>query len=60
MSCCFVASDGEAFLREHPEATLAVTRLLARRLYMATTYLADLKRQYERHDASLAMVDQVR
>jgi len=56
---CFVAADGEAFLREHPETTLIVARLLARRLHMATTYLADIKRQYEGADASLAMLDQV-
>jgi len=56
---CRVAAEGERFLREHPEATFAVARLLARRLHMATTYLADIKRQYEGHDASLAMVDQV-
>ncbi len=58
-SRCFVADDGEAFLHSHPEASLAVSRLLARRLYMATTYLADIKRQYADHDASLAMVDEV-
>ncbi|MDG2306634.1 MAG: cyclic nucleotide-binding domain-containing protein [Candidatus Binatia bacterium] len=56
---CFVAADGEAFLHAHPEATFAVAKLLARRLHLATTYLADIKRQYEDHDASLAMVDQV-
>ncbi|MCH2172552.1 cyclic nucleotide-binding domain-containing protein [Myxococcota bacterium] len=58
-SSCFVADDGESFLRDHPEASLVVGRLLARRLYMATTYLADIKRQYADHDASLAMVDEV-
>lgn len=56
---CFVAADGEAFLRAHPETTIVVARLLARRLNMATTYLADIKRQFEGHDASLAMLDQV-
>ncbi len=56
---CFVAADGEEFFRAHPAAMLAVARLLAQRLHMATTYLADIKRQYEGHDASLAMVDQV-
>ncbi len=56
---CFVAADGEEFFRAYPAAMLAVARLLAQRLHMATTYLADIKRQYEGHDASLAMVDQV-
>ena len=58
-TACFVAADGEEFFREHPTAMLAVARLVAQRLHMATTYLADIKRQYEGHDASLAMVDQV-
>lgn len=58
-SRCYVATDGEAFLRDQSTVTLAVARLLARRLNMATTYLADIKRQYEGHDASLAMVDEV-
>lgn len=56
---CFVASDGEAFLQAHPETAITVARLLARRLHMATTFLADIKRQYEGEDASLAMLDQV-
>lgn len=56
---CYVAADGQAFLASSPALTLAVGRLLARRLYHATTYLADLKRQFEGHDASLSMVDEV-
>lgn len=58
-SRCFVARDGQGFLNENAEAALWVARLLARRLYLVTTYLADLKRQYAEHDASLEMVDQV-
>ncbi len=58
-SRCLVAADGNAFLRENPAFVLAVARLLARRLMLATTYLADIKRQYEGADASLAMLDQV-
>jgi len=58
-SRCFVAEAGLAFLAEKPEAALWVAQLLARRLYLVTTYLADLKRQYSEHDASLEMVDQV-
>lgn len=56
---CYVAADGSAFLRDHPETALAIARLLARRLHMATAYLADIKRQFEGADASLAMLDQV-
>jgi CRP-like cAMP-binding protein len=56
---CYVAKDGKAFLESSPVLTLAVARLLARRLYHATTYLADLKRQFEGHAASLSMLDEV-
>lgn len=58
-SRCFVAEDGQAFMTAKPEAALLVAQLLARRLHLVTTYLADLKRQYAEHDASLEMVDQV-
>lgn len=56
---CYVAADGDAFLRDHPETAFIIARLLARRLHLATTYLADIKRQFEGEDASLAMLDQV-
>jgi CRP/FNR family transcriptional regulator, cyclic AMP receptor protein len=56
---CYVAVDGQAFLASSPALTLAVGRLLARRLYLATTYLADLKRQFEDQATSLSMVDEV-
>ena len=56
---CYVAADGKAFLASSPVLTLAVAHLLARRLYLATSYLADLKRQFEGHAASLSMVDEV-
>ena len=56
---CYVAEDGKAFLASSPVLTLAVARLLARRLHHATTYLADLKQQFEGHAASLSMLDEV-
>ena len=58
-SRCWVADQGLEFLRTKPEVTFAVAQLLARRLFMSTSYLADIKRQYERHDANLAILDQV-
>lgn len=58
-SSCRVAEDGLQFLRTNPEVTFAVAQLLARRVFMSTSYLADIKRQYERHDANLAILDQV-
>jgi len=58
-SRCFVATDGQGFLENTAGANLAVARLLARRLHMASSYLADLKRQYEGSDTGLAVVDEV-
>jgi CRP/FNR family transcriptional regulator, cyclic AMP receptor protein len=51
--------DGAEFLRSDPETALLVARLLAQRLYSATTYLVDLKRQYAGHGTHLAMVSEV-
>ena len=46
------------FLIAHPEASLYVAELLARRLNALNKYLTDVKRQYEGHD-HLGMVDEV-
>lgn len=46
------------FLIKHPEASLYVAELLARRLNALNIYLIDVKRQYEGHD-HLGMVDEV-
>jgi CRP/FNR family cyclic AMP-dependent transcriptional regulator len=48
--------DAAQFMRDNPDVTLEVAKLLARRLYLATTYLADVRRQYAGHDNHLAMV----
>ena len=56
---CYVAHDGTAFLQDHPAVALAVARILSRRLFMSTSYLADLKRQFADQDPSLAMLDEV-
>jgi CRP/FNR family cyclic AMP-dependent transcriptional regulator len=45
--------DGEGGL------SLALARLLAARLQVMTTYLADIKRQYADHEGGLGMVDAV-
>lgn len=54
-----VIQDGPAFFRAHPEASYLVARTLAHRLNMATTYLADLKRQYAGESNHLGMVGAV-
>jgi CRP/FNR family transcriptional regulator, cyclic AMP receptor protein len=59
-ACVFhVVDEPAAFLRTHPEIALAVATLLARRLHLVTTYLVDLKRQFESHESHLALVDEV-
>lgn len=51
--------DATAFLRQHPEIAFHLARLLAQRLNAATTYLVDVKRQYEGHRDHLGMVGEV-
>ncbi|HET7716478.1 MAG TPA: cyclic nucleotide-binding domain-containing protein [Bauldia sp.] len=51
--------DAAAFLRQHPEIAFYLARLLAQRLNAATTYLVDVKRQYEGHGDHLGMVGEV-
>lgn len=47
------------FMRSTPEIALGVARLLAKRLHAMTTYLVDLKQQFEHHDDHLGIVDEV-
>jgi CRP/FNR family cyclic AMP-dependent transcriptional regulator len=51
--------DAQRFLAENPGLTLSIARMLAQRLNVANTYLADLKRQYAGHGTHLAMVGEV-
>lgn len=55
----YAFAESGAFLRSHPEIAYGVARLLAQRLHAATTYLVDIKRQFEGHDNHFAMVDEV-
>lgn len=54
-----VAADGDALLEATPALGLALARLLARRLALTLSYLADLKRQFADEAASLGMLDEV-
>ena len=54
-----VAENARAFLTSNAEVTFAVAQLLARRLNSVTSYLVDLKRQFESNDDHLGMVDEV-
>ena len=55
----FVFDDAENFLKSHPEIAFFLGRLLAERLNAATTYLVDIKRQFEGHGNHLGMVGEV-
>ena len=55
----FVFEDAESFLKSNPEIAFFLSRLLAERLNAATTYLVDLKRQFEGHGNHLGMVGEV-
>src|SRR6202166_2936811 len=58
-STIYEFSDAAAWLREQPELALLIARMLAQRLNVANTYLADLKRQYAGHGNHLAMVGDI-
>ncbi|MCA1479488.1 Crp/Fnr family transcriptional regulator [Bradyrhizobium sp. NBAIM08] len=51
--------DAASFLEKEPGVALLIAKMLAQRLNIANTYLADLKRQYAGHGTHLAMVGEV-
>lgn len=55
----YFVEDAEAFLRSHPDLTFQLARLLAKKLNSITTYLVDLKNQFEDQQDHLGMVDEV-
>jgi CRP/FNR family cyclic AMP-dependent transcriptional regulator len=55
----FVFEDAESFLKSHPEIAFLLGRLLAERLNAATTYLVDLKRQFEGQRNHFGMVGEI-
>jgi CRP-like cAMP-binding protein len=58
-STVYEIRDAASFLREQPVVALLIARLLAQRLHVATSYLADIKRQYAGHGNHLAMVGDI-
>jgi CRP/FNR family cyclic AMP-dependent transcriptional regulator len=54
-----VVEDGATFLENHPDVSAALARLLAQRLHGVTTYLVDLKQQFEDQTNHLGMVDEI-
>lgn len=55
-SVIYEIDDAASFLRQQPAVALMIARMLAQRLNVATTYLADIKRQYAGHGNHLEMV----
>jgi CRP-like cAMP-binding protein len=55
-SAIYEIYDAASFLRQQPAVALIIARMLAQRLNVANTYLADLKRQYAGHGNHPAMV----
>ncbi len=51
--------DARERLSSDPDFTVALARLLARRVDTMTGYLADLRRQYADHEGGLGMIDEV-
>ncbi len=58
-STLYEFENAAAFLNEQPAVALLIARLLAQRLNVATTYLADLMRQYAGHGTHLEMVGEI-
>ena len=58
-STIYEFGDAASFLRDQPAVALLIARLLAQRLNVATTYLADIMHQYAGHGDHLAMVGEI-
>jgi CRP-like cAMP-binding protein len=54
-----VIENAQTMLEQNVDLPLALARLLAARLHVMTTYLADIKQQYADHEGGLGMVDVV-
>ncbi|MBM4256999.1 MAG: cyclic nucleotide-binding domain-containing protein [Deltaproteobacteria bacterium] len=55
----YVVERAGEFLRSSTDITYILAQLLAQRVYGVTSYLADLKRQFEDQKNHLGMVDEV-
>src|SRR5437660_4878595 len=58
-STIYEFNDAASFLNAQPAVALLIARLLAQRLNVATTYLADLMKQYSGHGTHLEMVGEI-
>jgi CRP-like cAMP-binding protein len=55
-SIVYEIDDAASFMRQQPAVAILIAKMLAQRLNVANTYLADLKQQYGGHGNHLAMV----
>jgi CRP/FNR family transcriptional regulator, cyclic AMP receptor protein len=55
----YVVERAGDFLQSHPDLTFQLAKLCAKRLNNITTYLVDVKRQFEDRQDHLGMVDEV-
>jgi CRP-like cAMP-binding protein len=55
----YVVNDPRTFVASHPDIILSLAKLLAKRLHGVTSYLVDLKKQFEDRGDHLGMVDEV-
>jgi CRP-like cAMP-binding protein len=55
----YVIENPRQFLDAQPHVALGIASLLAERLSVMTTYLVDLKRQYEGSEEHFGMIDEV-
>ncbi|MGE0821312.1 MAG: Crp/Fnr family transcriptional regulator [Candidatus Binatia bacterium] len=55
----YVIEHASIFLQSHTDIAYQLAKLLAQRLYGVTTYLVDLKTQFEDQQGHLGMVDEV-
>jgi CRP/FNR family transcriptional regulator, cyclic AMP receptor protein len=58
-STIYEFEDAASFLSAQPAVAILIARLLAQRLNVATTYLADLMKQYAGHGTHLEMVGEI-
>ncbi len=54
-----VIDNAMKYLADHPTMLVPIAQLLARRLQSSTTYLVDLKRQFQHQADHLGMLDEV-
>ncbi|MGZ8236490.1 MAG: cyclic nucleotide-binding domain-containing protein [Methylobacter sp.] len=55
----YVVENAGDFLQSHPDLTFQLAKLLAKKLNSITSYLVDLKSQFEDQQDHLGMVDEV-